>query len=51
MLHSILFWVVLIWMAAMLVMACIAVREFWRENWKAEKEEKSSGRETRTTHL
>jgi hypothetical protein len=31
MLDKILFWVVLVWMVAMLVLAFLAVREVWRE--------------------
>lgn len=31
MLDKILFWVVLAWMVAMLVMAFLAIREVWRE--------------------
>ena len=32
MLDKILFWVVLVWMIAMLVMAIIVVREVWQES-------------------
>ncbi len=32
MLDKVLFWVVLIWMVGMLVMAFIAVREVWRDS-------------------
>ena len=32
MLDKILFWVVLVWMVAMLVMAIIAIREVWKED-------------------
>jgi preprotein translocase subunit SecG len=36
MLDKILFWVVLVWMIGMLVMAFLAVREVWREASKPE---------------
>jgi hypothetical protein len=38
MLDKILFWVVLVWMITMLVMAIIAVREVWRDAAKPEPE-------------
>ena len=38
MLERILFWVVLAWMAAMLVVAFLTVREVWRETSKPDPE-------------
>jgi len=38
MLDRILFWVVLGWMVAMLVMAFLAIREVWRESSKPDAE-------------
>jgi len=39
MLDGILFWVVLGWMVAMLVLAFLAVRDVWRETSRADPEE------------
>jgi hypothetical protein len=43
MLDKILFWVVLVWMIGMLVMAIIAVRDVWKEDSKLEGEDNDEG--------
>jgi hypothetical protein len=39
MLDKILFWVVLVWMVGMLVMAIVAVREVWKDAGKPQPDE------------